>query len=139
MIAEIAASANAPHLPIPTLVINGALLGGGEDLEIDVVQPASDVQVVATQESNTPVFGTAKEQDEAMLDEDFIDDGDEEELGQGGVNGGGGDDGNEEDGPLGPVNPKAQSLFESVMSAVQGRLSSPSRGASPGMGISPGR
>jgi len=124
------AQANGNHLPIPTLVINGALLDGGQDIEIDVVP---NVQVVATQESgsNTQLqpFSTAEE-DAAMLDEDFIDDGDEEEqLAQ--ANGADGD-GNEEDGPLGPANPKAQSIFGSVFSAVQERLSSPGRGASSG-------
>jgi len=135
VIAEIAASADAPHRPIPTLVINGALLDGGEDIEIDVVP---NVQVVATQEGGSstqfPTFSTAREQDEALLDEDFIDDGDEEEE-QVQING----DGDEEDGPLGPANPKAQSIFGSVFSAVRERLSSPGRGASPGRMMSPGR
>jgi len=150
------AQSNANHLPIPTLVINGSLLGGGEDLEIDVVQPAFDIQVRATQEASprthahinthtqTQTFSTAAEEDAAMLDEDFINDDDEDEAEEqiqanelrGGV---GGDAEYEEDGPLGPVNPKAQSLFGSVMSAVQGRLSSPGRGASPGRMMSPGR
>jgi len=129
------AQTNGNNLPIPTLVINGALLDGGEDIEIDVVP---NVQVVATQEGGSstqfPNFSTAREQDEAMLDEDFIDDGDEEEE-QVQING----DGAEEDGPLGPPNPKAQSIFGSVFSAVQERLSSPGRGASPGRLMSPGR